>query len=409
MAGLAAAVTISHAGRRVVVHEAAPRAGGRCRSFFDDTLGCTIDNGNHLILGANPAVFGYLARIGASDGLVSQAHAAFPFVDLATNERWTVRPNKGPVPWWIFSNSRRVPGSRWWHYVAGLKLALAKSGTTVADSVRGTGPLIPKLWEPLTVAVLNTAIDEGSARLLWPVVKLTFGKGEAACRAYVARDGLGPDLVDPATRFVESHGGSIAYGDRLRGLEIKGGRVAGLDFGGDPIALDAKDCVILAVPPANARQLLPDVAAPLETHTIVNAHFRLDTPATLPEGSRVLGLVGGTAQWLFVRGDIVSVTISAADELAERSSDDIAALLWRDVSRALDMGDAPWPRVRIVKEKRATFAQTPASLKLRPRTKTAHANLFLAGDWTDTGLPATIEGAIRSGNKAADLALKLLR
>ena len=409
MAGLAAAVDIAHAGRPVVMHEAAPRAGGRCRSFFDDTLGCMIDNGNHLILGANPAVFAYLARIGGSGGLVGQAPAAFPFVDLESDERWTVRPNRSRIPWWIFSDKRRVPGSRWTHYLAGLRFAFAGPGATVADCLHGAGPLTRKLWEPLTVAVLNTSLEEGSARLLWPVLKLTFGKGEAACRAYIARDGLGPNLVDPATRFIESNGGTINYGARLRGLKLEGARVIGLDFGGDPVPLGTGDAVILAVPPANARQLLTDVPAPLESRTIVNAHFRLSAPAVLPGNSPILGLVGGTAQWLFVRSDIVSVTVSAADALAEQDSESIAALLWRDVARALEMQSAPCPPVRIVKEKRATFAQTPASLDHRPGTQTAYANLVLAGDWTDTGLPATIEGSIRSGNKAASAALKVCR
>jgi squalene-associated FAD-dependent desaturase len=405
MAGLAAAVEIVHAGRSVTVHEAAPRAGGRCRSFFDETLGCVIDNGNHLILGANPAVFAYLARIGASGGLMSQAPAAFPFADLASGERWTVRPNKSRIPWWIFSNARRVPGSRWTHYLAGLKFAFAGRHATVAECLKGAGPLVSKLWEPLTVAVLNTSLEEGSARLLWPVLRLTFGKGEAACRAYVARDGLGPNLVDPATKFVEAKDGSISYGERLRSLKIEGGRIASLDFGGEPVEIAPGDAVILAVPPAIAHQLLPDLPTPLETRAIVNAHFRLSAPAALPEGSHVLGLVGGTAQWLFARGDIVSVTVSAADALAEKSAEEIAELLWRDVASALEMQSAPRPPVRIVKEKRATFAQTPAALDQRAGTRTAYDNLFLAGDWTDTGLPATIEGAIRSGNKAAKAAL----
>ena len=111
-------------------------------------------------------------------------------------------------------------------------------------------------------------------------------------------------------------------------------------------------------------------------------------------------MLGGVAEWLFLRGAVVSVTVSAADALAVRPADEIGARLWQDVARALTL-DGPVPPFRIVKERRATFAQTPSAMHRRPPTETHLANLVLAGDWTATGLPATIESAIRSGHKAA--------
>ena len=411
MAGLSCAVELVKAKRRVVLWEAAAQAGGRCRSFRDATLGRTIDNGNHLILGANPAVFAYLETVGARDGLLGQERAAFPFVDLRTRERWTVRPNAGPVPWWIMAPSRRVPGSRARHYLAGLALARAQDGDTAAERLRGTGPLLEKLWEPLTVAVLNASIDEAAAALLWPVVRLIFGRGEAACRAYLTREGLGPNLVEPGVRYVEQGGGRLHYNRRLRAIEHDGSTVTALDFagdGGDEASFAAGDVAVLAVTPQVCTQLLPEVSAPLETRPIVNAHFRLDRPVPMPGGSAILGVIGGTAQWIFARGDIASVTVSAAGALAERPAAEIARLIWSDVAQALDYRPAAMPAVRIVKEKRATFAQVPAALPLRPPAATPYRNLFLAGDWTATGLPATIEGAIRSGVSAAEHALRTL-
>jgi predicted NAD/FAD-dependent oxidoreductase len=111
----------------------------------------------------------------------------------------------------------------------------------------------------------------------------------------------------------------------------------------------------------------------------------------------LLGLIGGTAQWLIARGDVVSVTVSAADALVERPAEAIAALIWRDVAKALDLPPLPVPPYRTVKERRATLRLTPAIEALRCGPLTATQNLFLAGDWTQTGLPPTIEGAIRSG------------
>jgi len=232
MAGLACAVALAQAGRAVTVHEAAARAGGRCRSYHDELLGRLIDNGNHLILGANPALFRYLDTIGARHRLTSPDRARFPFVDLGTGERWTVRPNRGRLPWWIAVPGRRIPGTRWFDYLNALRLARAAPGDTVAAAMGGAhGPIVTRLLEPLTVAVLNAALDEGAARLLWPVMKLTFGAGEAACRPYFPREGLGPDLVEPGVAFIERQGGQMRFNERLRSMEHGPLRVSTLDFG----------------------------------------------------------------------------------------------------------------------------------------------------------------------------------
>ncbi len=108
---------------------------------------------------------------------------------------------------------------------------------------------------------------------------------------------------------------------------------------------------------------------------------------------------------MFTRGNIVSVTVSAADRLARRKAEDIARILWPEAAEALEMPPEPLPPFRVIRERRATFAATPAELARRPGPRTGLANLFLAGDWTDTGLPATIEGAARSGERAARVAL----
>lgn len=167
------------------------------------------------------------------------------------------------------------------------------------------------------------------------------------------------------------------------------------------MALGADDQVVLAVTPSVAAALLPDLDVPAEGAPILNAHYRLDAPARLPGDAPFVGLLGGAAQWLFVRGPIASVTVSGAGDLIDRSAEDLAALLWLDIARALDRPAAPLPPARVVKEKRATFVQTPANLARRPGTLTRWHNIRLAGDWTDTGLPATIESAIRSGHAAA--------
>ncbi len=401
LAGLAAAVRIAAAGEAVTLYEATGRAGGRCRSFHDRTLGAVIDNGNHLLLSGNRSARAYLDAIGAGDRLAGPAEAAFPFVDLASGERWELRLGDGPIPWWIFDPRRRVPGTRARHYLAALRLLSASRETTVAAALGGSGALYRRFWEPLAVAALNTPPEVAAAALLRPVLCETFARGGAHCRPLIARESLAHSFVDPALETLRGQGAVVRFHARLSALEFREGHVSAMKIGEERVALDAGERIVLAVPAHIARTLVPGLAVPAEGEAIVNVHYRL--PKAQHAGVRIMGLIGGLAEWLFLRGEIASVTISAADHVAARPARAIAADCWRDVGRALGIDPAtPLPRHRVIKEKRATFVATPQSLARRPDVRTAWDNLFLAGDWTATGLPATIESAVRSGHKAAE-------
>ena len=166
LGGLSAAVRLTEAGRQVTLYEAGAQAGGRCRSYVDEVLGCRIDNGNHLLLSGNNRALAYLATIGAGDSLAGPQGAVFPFFDLMTNERWTVRPNRGPLPYWLLDPRRRVLDSRLGDYPSALKLAFAKPTDTVAALFAAKPLLYRRFWAPLAVSVLNTPPNEAAARLL---------------------------------------------------------------------------------------------------------------------------------------------------------------------------------------------------------------------------------------------------
>ncbi len=402
LAGLSAAIRLAEAGRRVALYEAGPQAGGRCRSYFDELLGCRIDNGNHLLLSGNRSALAYLRTIGAEATLTGPADARFPFVDLATGERWELTPSRGRIPFWIFDRNRRVPGTRARDYLSGLRFARATAEDTVAALV-GDSPLYRRFWEPLAVAALNTEGANGAAKLLWPVLRETFAEGAASCRPLIARDGLSESFVDPALAWLTLRGARLATGARVRNLDFAEDRVTGIALAGESLDLEPGDSVILAVPPAVAQSLVPDLTVPTDYRAIVNAHYRLDAPAL--DGVEITGVIGGAAEWIFRRGSLASVTVSAATALAEVPAEDVARRLWSDVASVLGLDSGTMPLARIVKEKRATFAQTPEQVKRRPKPRTRWSNLVLAGDWTDTGLPATIEGAIRSGENAAQCIL----
>ena len=403
LAGLSAAVALTGAGREVTLYEAGPAAGGRCRSYFDRGLGCRIDNGNHLILSGNRATTGFLDTIGGRHLLGGPGRAMFPFLDVASGERWTIEPDPGPIPWWVFRRDTRVPGTGLTEYAQLLRLRGAGAETTVSQSLDPRSALYRKLLEPLAVAALNTAPDAALARLLDSVVRETLMRGGRACIPLYPKIGLSETFIDPALAWLTARGAVLHTGRRVSGLATEAGRIAGFDTAEGRVMLGTGDAAVLAVPPWVAQDLLPWLRAPDAFEAIVNLHYRVDAaPVDAVGEAGFLGLIGATAEWIFIKPGIVSITISAANRLVDRSAEDLAAAIWPEVCAALGLA-GEMPHVRVVKERRATFAATAAQQALRPPARTQFANLALAGDWTDTGLPATIEGAIRSGRTAAEV------
>ena len=402
LAGLAAAVRLADAGRCVILYEAAPHAGGRCRSYFDAELGCRIDNGNHLLLAGNNASLDYLERIGARGTLKGPPEAVFHFIEVATKQRWTVRPNRGVLPWWILSPTRRVAETRATNYFAALALRRANPSATVAAVLDREQRLFRRLWEPLAVAALNTSAEQASAILFWKILSETLGRGGRACRPLLPRVGLSETFVEPALARLRAQGAEIRFGARLKALGLEANRVSDLVFDTGSIRLVSGDAVVLAVPAPIAARLVPALTVPDLYSPIVNAHFRCNSPEAAPF---FVGVVGGSAEWIFRKRGVLSVTVSAADRIVDSAASELCELFWRDVALAFQLPAFPVPPARIVKERRATFLASPEQLKRRPGQMTRWSNLLLAGDYVDTGLPATIEGAIRSGFAAARLVI----
>ena len=369
LAGLSASCALAEKGAAVTLYEAAPQAGGRCRSYFDPTLGQIIDNGNHFVLSGNHAVMAYLNRIGAQNRLVGPKKARTSFVDIRSNERWTIAPNDGPMPFWLFDSKRRVPGTRVSDYLEIARLLFA--GTTMRAS-RTCCPAKVRCGNgccrPFFLGALNTEPEGASAALAGALVRETFARGGKAYRTAhrtphtgrrVRRSGSG---LSGATRRPDPFRPQAAP-HRARRPARDGTGIARRP----PSRCRRTMSVILAVPPWVAQEFLPEIAAPDEFRAIVNAHFKIAPPKDAPP---MLGVIGGTAEWIFSFADRISITISGADRLIDMDRDMLAELLWRDVAAALKMTDElpPW---QIVKEKRATFAATLEQAAKRAPARTA--------------------------------------
>lgn len=399
LAGLAAAVRLVETSAKVIVHEATNYPGGRCRSYYDQATDLTIDNGNHLLLSANHAALSYARAISAENRLVGPPTADFAFIDLATHERWLLRLNNGSLPWWIFDKRRRVPGTRTTDYLRLAPLLWSTGDQTVCQVIRCAGTLYQRLIQPLLLAALNVDPCDGSASLAAAIIRETLLRGGKACRPLIARDGLGDALIEPALAHLRKHGIEVKLLRELRNLRFSDHVISGLDFGSEQVELGARDSIILAVPPYAASALVPGLRTPNAFRAIVNAHFRIDPPKDFPA---MIGVVNGTVEWIFAFPQRLSITISGADRLLDKPREALAKTIWEEVAdvSGLPRQLPPW---QIVRERRATFAAIPQENAKRPGPVTAWTNLFLAGDWTATGLPATIESAIRSGNRAAEL------
>lgn len=411
LAGLAAAIRLQRRGVQVALHEAASQAGGRCRSYYDRTLAATLDSGNHLVLAGHEATLDYVRAIGAADELTGPSEPAFAFMDLAARSRWTVRFSRSRVPFWIGDAHARVPDTRVSDYLALLPLLFAKPGRTMAQTMRCDGPLWDRLLRPLFLAALNVEPREASAELAASLLRDVLSAGGEAFRPLVARNGLSSAFVDPALRMLQHGGAAIRLDAPLRAIEYDDAahRVAALDFDSGRVPLGEDEAVVLAVPAAAAAALVPALQTPQRHTAIVTVHFAVAPPPGL---ATPMTLVNGTAGWLFAGPDRISATIHDAagvnaaglfDPLDVQACEALARRVWADVAGAASLPAEPLPAWQIAHEAQATFAAVPQEELRRPAARTRWTNLTLAGDWTATGLPATIEGAIRSGRKAADL------
>ena len=430
-AGLAAACALADRGARVLVLEARGQLGGRATAFLDRESGEYVDNGQHVLMGCYHETRRYLARVGASDAVQFQKQLSFTCVDTDGVVSRLECPPWRP-PWHLAGGLLRWKAIGWGdRYAATRMLSALKAarrvvtagapaqvlaGETVAQWLarhRQTRRLVALLWEPLAIAALNQPIDLADAGSFVRILGQIFSEDPFDAALGVPARPLHQVFGEPARAYIEARGGQVKL-DALSRVVLAGDRVGYVDTRGTSIRADT---VIVAVPwfglsgvlRGHEHGPLRDLVAREATRassSIVSVNLWLDR-GSLP--APFVGLPERNFHWMFDKrwafGESAShltLVASGADQVLRRSNEDLAALAIEEATGALpELKRAQVERIRVVREPNATFS-LGAGQPARSGVRTPVRGLLLAGDWTDTGLPATIEGAVLSGHRAAE-------
>jgi squalene-associated FAD-dependent desaturase len=421
-AGLSAATALAERGVRVTVLEARPALGGRASAFTDTATGERVDNGQHVLIGGYHETFAFLRRINVDAHVHLQRNLHIDIIDL-NGRMSTLKCPPLPAPFHLLAGILRWDGIGWRDRAALAHLRTLDDGPgneTVREWLtrhRQTPRVIELLWEPLAVAALNQRIDEASGVAFAGVLRRMFTKDRRDSALGLPRKALDEWYAVPARHYVERAGGEVKVNAPAR---VVCGPSLAVRVRDDVMAARVVICAVAwyalsSVFPDRPASLASIIAAADATAAspIVTVNLWFDRPVT---STAFVGLPGRAMQWVFDKralfGDAsshLSLVSSGADALVGRSNQELIDLAISELRDGLPASrDARLRRAVVVREKRATFSVAPGQPR-RPSVETSVPGLFLAGDWIDTGLPATIESAVISGHRAADAALTFLR
>lgn len=430
-AGLSAALRLAESGIKVVVLESGKFLGGRARSFTHSSTGLELDWGPHLFMAANPALRSLLERVGAADDIFFSPSLEVSYrirESGSTRRTQLLFPERGGV-------IAELRGLLKWggprflekiNLLRGLSKIVSKSGDenpgeSMSEMLKGLGQkdeAVRWFWEPFARAVLNLPLEQGSAQLFKAVIREAFADGPKGAALGVPLKALGTLWANRAAQRIRHLGGEVRLQQPAVGFEVSNSKINGVMVR-ERETLPAA-AVISAVPPdALARLLGSELSqqslfsnlGKLRPGPIASAYLWLEEP---DEGPPFEAIVGEEWDWLFrpVAGgegaeNLVCLLAGAVDSIASEERSIIESSARDCLNRMI-----PRNRIRdilVVRERAATWANGVAEQNYRLDTKTPIEGFFLAGDWTRTGLPATIEGAVRSGDKAAETVLDYIR
>ncbi len=412
LAGLSTAVHLAKNNHRVELIEASPKLGGRAYSYFDRSLGLVVDNGQHLIMGCYHSTIEYLNIIGASSLLEYPPTLTALFNDGYNNYNLKV-PSALPFPInlltsvLLFKYLSISEKNRLVIFFIRLKTGLNNSeGGNAEDWLVSEGQSTPRLlefWRLIGVSALNSEISSVSAIMFRKVLLEMFMKGTFESTLLVPKRGLTEVFINKAIEYLDERKGIISTGEKAVNCEFRNGKIENVLTSQRKI--DDFDDVVLALPtysPFLSQIIPPGSLDKYQYSTIISVHINIKYT---PKGHKFVGFFNSPIHWVFFHRDHISLVISAAGKLLELNSAELLSIVRDELKMRLDISGIKSEDIRIIREKRATYISSPELDVNRISQKTNYSNFFLAGDYTDTGLPSTIEGAILSGKNAAGMVL----
>ena len=433
LAGLASACSLLDHGYRVTLVEKRPFLGGRAFSFRDPETGQEVDNGQHVFLGCCSAYIGFLERLGVLDRTARQDRLRVPVVDPDGHVGVIGAFPWLPAPLHLLPSFLAYPHLGWRDKLRAMAAFLRiwrtdrnaarerLEGQTFLQwlEARGQSPRsVERLWDLFVLPALNDASSAVSAAAAFMVFQEGLLGGRHNADIGYSRVGLTALISDAAQALIRSRGGDVLLDRSVLSLDVQDGTVAAARLSGGQV-LEA-DCFVSALAWDGLQRLLPApwaeepafaAAASIEASPIVGIHLWYDRKVMDEE---FVAVVDSPLQWVFNKsriqavdgpGQYVCVSLSGAWEFAPMSKDALRELFTAELERMFPRAkDARIERFIVVKQLAATFRSTPGAEGLRPTTVTPISNLFLAGDWVQTGWPSTMESAVRSGVQAAQAA-----
>ena len=411
IAGLSAAVYLSKFGFKVELIEASPKLGGRAYSFKEKKTDTIVDNGQHILMGCYKNTLSFLNEINAIDNLVFQKRLEINFVKNDSSI-YSLKALPLPYPFslafgMLFYNaisfSERLKLIRFF-----IRLSFLKSEEllhlTVYEWLLKEGQnqnLIKSFWEILVVSALNTDIKKASAKLFADVLKEIFLSGSKAAAIIIPDYGLSETYCENARTYIEGSGGKIKLSEAITDIKISKNKIETVRTSKREIT--DFDYVISSVPEHALNNLISDQfyfnKLKLEYSCILSVHLWLrENNLNMP----FYGFIDSPVHWIFNHGSHITTVISNANDYLNHSKDDIFEIVTLELSKFMNIQKRDVTHYKVIKEKRATFIPSNSIVNKRPGTGTEISNFCLAGDWIDTGLPSTIESAVKSGRIAAE-------